>query len=411
MGWPLIVIAEVQVATCLFAFAFGSLARNTAQLLYWIIGVALSLFILAVVIAPLLPDRVPVTPGAHLTHSFLLSFICVVACLVVTLNQYLAESRNRSIVFLASGMLLFLYVLGSERSPLSLDFLSALEPAQNNLDHEIALLKANVVQAELARQKPDSDATELLHISVQGASQGMIISPRSYFGRWMQSGIVQDWAKIYRARDNSLKSAVVQAFGFPSSPEKDDLDFGAESAISVGDADLLGGRSSSYTGQIVLNVQKALIDGQMELAKGASLRSNYGTTKIRDVRSDGSIIQVNLENQETMLTAEAGWFVGITGIAGSSSRVVYVIVNRKAQTVVTPARTSTGMGSYAYGIFVGRAKLQFVLPQSESNSSSLADWIMVEVRIGDIHSSIKSFREDVLLNEVPTIKRDAAWTD
>jgi hypothetical protein len=411
MGCPLIVIAEVQVVTCLLAFAFGSLARNTAQILYWIIGVALSIFILAVIIAPLVPDRVPVTPGTHLTHTFLLNFICVVACLAVTLNQYLAESRNRSIVFLASGMLLFLYVLGSERSPLSLDFLSSLEPAQKNLDLEIGLLKANVVQAELARQKADSDATELLHISVKGASKGLIISPRSYFGKWMQSGIVQDWAKIYRARDDSLKGAVIQALGFPSFPEKNDLDFGVESAISVGDADLLIGRSSSYAGQIDLNVQKVLIDGQMDLVEGASLRSSYGTSKIRDVRSDGSIIQLDLENQEMLLTKEAGWFVGITSIAGSASHIGYVIVNRKAQSVVTPARTSTGLGSYAYGIFAGRGKLQFVLPQTESNSSSLADWTMVEVRIGANHTSIISFKEDVLLKEVPAINRDAAWTD
>jgi hypothetical protein len=411
MGCPLIVVAEVHVATCLLAFAFGSLARNFAQLLYWIIGVALSLFILSVIIAPLLPDRVPVTPGTHLTHTFLLNFICVVACVAVTLNQYLAESRNRSIVFLATGMLLFLYVLGAERSPLSLDFLAVLEPAQNNLNREIALLKANVVQAEITRQKPDLDATELLHISVQGASHGLIISPRSYFGKWMQSGIAQDWAKIYRARDDSLKHAVIQAFGFPSSPEKDDLNFGAESTISVGDADLLRGRSSSYTGQIVLNVQETIIDGQMDLAKGASLRSNYGTSKIRDVRSDGSIIQVDLENQEMLLTAESGWFVGITGVAGSASHIGYVIVNRKTQTVLTPARTSAGIGLYAYGIFVGRGKLQFVVPPSESSSSSLTDWIMVEAKIGDVHSSIKSFKEDVLLKEVPTIKRDAAWTE
>ena len=411
MGWPLIVIAEVQVATCLLAFSFGSLARNTAQLLYWIIGVVLAVFILEVIIGPLLPNRFPVTPGTHLTHIFLLNSIWVIACLAVTLNQYLAVSRNRSIVFLASGMLLSLYTMWTERSPLSLDFLSTLEPAQNNLDHEIALLKANVVQAELARQKPDSDATELLRISVQGASQGLIISPRNYFGKWMQSGIVQDWAKIYRARDNSFKRAVVQAFGFPSSSEKNDLDFGAESAISVGDANLLCGRSSSYMGQLELNVQQALIDGQMDLAKGASLRSNYGTSTIRDVSSDGSIIQVDLENQETTLTAEGGWFVGINGIAFPTSHFGYAIVNRKAQTVVTQARTSTGIGSYAYGIFVGRGKLQFVLPRSEANSSSLANWIMVEVRIGDVHRAIKSFKEDVLLKEVPAIERDAAWTE
>ncbi len=411
MGWPLIVIAEVQVATCLLAFAFGSLARNAAQLLFWIIGVFLTVFILEGIVGPLLHNRVLVTPGTHFTHIFLLNSIWVVACLAVTLNQYLAESRNRSIVFLASGMLLSLYVMWTERSPLSLDFFSTLEPAQIDLDREIALLKANVVQAELARQKPDSDGTELLHISVHGAGQGLIISPRNYFGKWVQSGIVQDWAKIYRARDNSLKRAVVQAFGFPSSSEKNDLDFGAESSISVGDADLLCGRSSSYIGQIVLNVQNAVIDGQMDLAKGAFLRSNYGTSKIRDVSSDGSIIQVDLEGQVTTLRADAGWFVGIIGIAVPTSNIGLVIVNKKDRTVVTAARTSTTIVSYAYGILTGRAKLQFVLPQPESNSSSLANWILVEVRIGDPHSSIKSFREDVLLKEVPAIKRDAAWTD
>src|ERR1035438_4254762 len=144
MGWPLIVIAEVQVATCLLAFAFGSLARNTAQLLYWIIGVFLTVFILEGIVGPLLHNRVLVTPGTHFTHIFLLNSIWVVACLAVTLNQYLAESKNRSIVFLASGMLLSLYVMWTERSPLSLDFLSTLEPAQIDLDREIALLKANV---------------------------------------------------------------------------------------------------------------------------------------------------------------------------------------------------------------------------------------------------------------------------
>jgi hypothetical protein len=36
---------------------------------------------------------------------------------------------------------------------------------------------------------------------------------------------------------------------------------------------------------------------------------------------------------------------------------------------------------------------------------------MVEVRIGANHTSIISFKEDVLLKEVPAIKRDAAWTD
>jgi hypothetical protein len=36
---------------------------------------------------------------------------------------------------------------------------------------------------------------------------------------------------------------------------------------------------------------------------------------------------------------------------------------------------------------------------------------MVEVRIGDVHRAIKSFKEDVLLKEVPAIERDAAWTE
>jgi hypothetical protein len=93
------------------------------------------------------------------------------------------------------------------------------------------------------------------------------------------------------------------------------------------------------------------------------------------------------------------------------SHLEAALVNIKTRTVLTPARTSTSISVYAYGIFLVHAKLQFVLSQAKDQSSSLADWVIVEVRMGENHRTIKTFKEDVFLKVVPAIERDAAWTE
>jgi len=413
IGWPLAVISEAQFASCLAAFAFGGLTKNVAHVVFWIIGVVLAFFISHLTIEPLLNLRSLVSPGTHFTHILLLNFLWVIGCLAIILNQYLTQLRSRSIVLLIAGMLLAFYVAETERTRFSVDFLSVLQPAQHELDEKIALLSADVVRAELVKQKPGSDATEMLRVSVQDANQGLIVSPNNYVGQWTQSGTapLPVSAKIYRVRDRSLKRAVEQAFGFPSSTKTNSLIFGAESTIPGEDAELLGGKSAPYQGQIDLNVQRAVIDGQMGLAKGASIRSDFGEARIKDVFFDKSIIQVDVESEFAAPTHDPGWFDSIVALGAPRSHLEGALVNTKTRTVLTPARTSTGISVYAYGIFLVHAKLQFVLSQAEDQSSSLADWVIVEVRMGENHRSIKTFKEDVFLKVVPAIERDAAWTE
>jgi len=149
----------------------------------------------------------------------------------------------------------------------------------------------------------------------------------------------------------------------------------------------------------------------MDLTKGASLLSRFGSFKIGDVASYGNIIQFDLEGRDSSLTPDPGWPVSFAALVSPPSRVQLALVNKKTQIVVTPARTTTGIGAYAYGIALGRAKYQFVIPPTDKTALSPTDWIVVEVRNGANLRSIKSFGEDVFLKEVPAIERDTAWTD
>ena len=413
LGWPLALLAETQLGLCILAFAFGSLTRNAAHLVFWVIGVVLSFSIPTLLIEPILNRSSLVPNGTGITHLCLMLAIWGITAASMILNQFAGQAKRRSIALLAVGVALSFLAVVTVDSRFALDLCSTLLPAQTHLDDKIAQLKATVVSAEIAKQSPDSDPISLLRISVQGVDQGYIIRPLNFVGHWKQAkvtaGLVR--SKIYQARDDSLKRTVENAFGFPNSSGTNDLNFGAESTISAEDATILGERSTPFRGQIEFFVNLSEVVGQMELTNGASLSSRFGSFKIGDVASYGNIIQFDLEGRDSSLTPDSGWPVSFAALVSPPSRVQLALVNKKTRTVVTPARTTTGIGAYAYGIALGRAKYQFVIPSTDKTSLSPADWIVVEVRNGANLRSLKSFGEDVFLKEVPAIERDPAWTD
>jgi hypothetical protein len=419
VGWPLAIVAEAQLGLCLLALAFGSLTKNTAHLLFWIVGGLVAFGLSQVLVDPFLHKQPLEIPGVRFTHLFLTIFIGSLAGVAITLNQYLGRSKNRSFAFLAVGWLLCFYVTETVRTRHGLDFTSTILPAQHDLDQQIARLRVNVVQGEIAEAKPDADATVMLHLSVDDADPWQMISPvGSVVGHWtpvetnhfaFPAG-APVFFRPYLARENRIKLALEGAFEFSSSPAVNNLSFGAETRIGRTFVGGLKNQSTPFQGQIGLTVRESRVDGQMALVNGSTLHSDYGTTRITSVDSDGTSLSVEIEVQAA-LARDPGWFVGIDALAVPLCTINYALVNTRTRTILTQSPSSIGRTGYAYGIERAHAKLQFILPQSDSRDANSADWILVEIRAGDVHRAIKSFQENVFLKEVPMIERDPNWIE
>ncbi|MEO6875866.1 MAG: hypothetical protein ABI222_13695 [Opitutaceae bacterium] len=405
LGWPLTAVAEAQLGLCVIALAFGSLAKNSAQVIFWVIGVTLVLFIPAMFPELFNLNRQGLlTPAARFNHLFAVILAWGVTGIAVTLNQYLSQSRKRSVAILACGLGLSLVVLVTSYSG------PTLLPGQQRLDREIAGLSAQITQAVIAKPSLESNATSLTKISLQRIDPLTVIYP---LGAWSEptTDHPQLGGKIYSSHENPARPLISRAVDFMPSSAPWSVDFGVESIIPAADVSRIAGRKASYDFQVVLDVRYFAIEGQSELVKGAVIRSRLGITKITSVTCDGAIMRVEIDGRDSGLTPEPGWFVGIDAEFMNLSNLGFALINPKTKTVLMPARTSSGIGATTYSIALIRAKLQFVLPPSNSPDVTIADWKLVKVSLGNRHRAFKSFTAEMTVKETPRIELDPAWLD
>jgi hypothetical protein len=403
--WPLAAVAEAQLGLCVLAFAFGSLTKNSAHLIFWMIGV-----ILVLCIPMAFPElffhygQKLEPPGSKFTQIFVTILVLVVTGIALTLNQYLCQSRKRSIAILAFGVGLSLFANGASYSVVLL-------PGQRRLDDEIAGLSAEITHAAIAKPKPGSDAASLLRISLKQIAPHSLIYP--YYGVWSESEAdhqPQQW-KIYLVHEDSVEPLINRAFDFVPLSNPSHFDFGLESNVPAADVTRFTGRPATYHIQVALDVRSFAIEGQMELVKGAVLRSALGVNKITSATCDGAIMRVEIDGRNSGLNPEPGWFIGIAAEVIPFSDIAFALVNAKTKTVLMPARTSSTMFASAYCMLLTRAKLQFILPPSNNPNVAIADWQLVKVRLGTHHQAVKSFTAGMTLKETPRIELDPAWLD
>ena len=406
LGWPLAALAEAQLGLCVLALAFGSLSRNSAHVIFWMIGVTL---VLCVPI--MLPELFHLnrhgilTPAARFAIISGMVLAWSVTGIAITFNQYLSQTRKRSVAILALGLGLSLLALGIPYSG------KAFLPGQQRLDNEIAGLTAQVMQAAIARPNPGADTTSLVRVSFKQIPPNTLIYPN--YGAWAESapGHELTQGKIYLSRESLVKQQISRAFDFVPSSNTRSVDFGLESVIPAVDVASIAGREAPYDVQVSMDVRQFAMEGKIELAKGAVIRSAVGETKITSATCDGAVIRVDVEGRDSGLSPEQGWFVGIDAEFVTLSGFGYALINTKTKTVLMPARTSFGLGATAYCIAFFRAKLQFVLPTSNNSDVTIADWQLVKARLGNRHRAIKSFAASMTFKETPRIELDPAWLD
>jgi hypothetical protein len=217
--------------------------------------------------------------------------------------------------------------------------------------------------------------------------------------------------RIYQGHENRAEQLINRAFDFVPLSDPKHFHFGLESNVPAADVTRFIGRPATYNFQVALDVRHFAIEGQMELVKGAVLRSALGVNKITSVTCDGAIMRVEIDGRNTGLNPEPGWFIGINAELIPLSDIVFALVNTKTKTVLMPARTSSGSAASAYCISLTRAKLQFILPPSNNPNVAFEDWQLVKARLGNRHRAIKSFIAGMTLQETPRIELDPAWLD
>ncbi len=414
MGWPLLVLAEAQLGLALLAFAFGSLSRNPAQLLFWMLGTALCFLVPKLIIDPLRSLEPFTLPAAQFTHLFLLLCVGAITAAAITLNQYLSHAKKRSIVFLGIGFGLGFYVVQTLRTRHEFDFTAGLLPAQHALEDEMDHLPVSIVQADVAKPQGDSDSEVLFRVSLGTGTRPLTVNPFGWVGRWdnRQSGSTEIskfsfGGNLYRIRENWTKRHIGSLLHFPSFSAAPVINFGVESTLTGSDEAVFTRRSTPYESQIGLNVSAVSLEGRVELVPGATLRTRNAAITIDDANTDGSVIRVEFKGAGVAIRPDPGWPVGVNDLGHPPAGFALALVDFKNHDILTTSRGTTGMSAYAYGLDFNRSKLQFVIPAT--GSKDLRDWTLVAISSGESHYLIKSFKQSVLLKEVPAIERDPKW--
>jgi hypothetical protein len=415
LGWPLALLAGIQLGLAWWALAFGSLTKNVGHLFALLMAVALALLVPALIFAPLLQTGKLIPPGVWLTHTLLIYGVGFAGCLAVMLNQYFGRSQWRSIAFIGVGVLLCLYLLGTEHTSLSLDWASRHLAAQRDLDARIARLGVTLDQVELVRPKPDADeplAQVQLRVSVEEPDQGLAITPYNFYFQWpdTKNFLPLQHLPSREPRGRDLRRIAEDELGLSPGRAASPLVFGAETRLSLARQPWPLSQAATYQGQIDLAVYRTTVEGELPLTKGATLHSTAGTTTLLGIDSDGSFVHVNLEGRYSGMGVDPGWLPDPTALGRPVSRWNGVLVNRKTKTLLTSSRFySAGLSSYAYGADLARVWLAFSLPKTEAGAANLADWNFVVLSQGAEHRSIKYFQTGLSYQEVPAITPNPAW--